>query len=524
MDLSHIVIIVDSLRIESWKCAVIKKIITLDFVEKVNIINIDSDTNLTNKSIYPQNKLLRLIEKILFGVEYEALSLQDVSTFGVAVEDGKESTAINASIVINLSSKSLPKNIKVTTLQGVWRYFFGDYKQQSSHHVGRSEYLDRKGYVDTGIIAENWENHHYILHQKKSALDHLSMCVGIENVLWGCVNFIPTLLEKLHRYGEDYLNNKQVLKADSGQVGSRKSGMLKEWFICIKSYSRQIIVNSIFPCKWILLIDKEPADVKPYPQYEQIKKHQKLLPPRGKFWADPFIVNKGEDTYIFFEELEYKNWKGYISYMKVDSNDGYSHPTKILERPYHLSYPFIFSYDNEMYMIPESRENNTMELYHCENFPDQWTFKHKVMEGLQACDTTLLEYQGKWWMFTVLNSHEKCMNAEDLYIFYADSPLAKDWTPHRNNPVISDATIARSAGNFFIQNGKLYRPSQNCSGIYGKSLNINEVIELTADSYKEKKIYEDTATWSLRVEGVHTYNQTEKLVVSDAQYYQFLLW
>jgi hypothetical protein len=233
------------------------------------------------------------------------------------------------------------------------------------------------------------------------------------------------------------------------------------------------------------------------------------------FWADPFVVIKDNESYIFFEELSYKDWKGYISYIKMNADKSFTKPKKILQKDYHLSYPFIFQYEDAYYMIPESAENRTIELYKCNAFPEKWEFQKNIMQDVRACDTTLIEHNGLWWMFSVICGHDKCMNTEDLHIFYSDNPLSNNWTSHKNNPVVSDATNARPAGKIFSNNGKLYRPSQSCAAIYGKGLNINEIIELSTEAYKEKKIHEDTAEWSSRVSGLHTYNHEGNLSVSD---------
>ena len=81
-------------------------------------------------------------------------------------------------------------------------------------------------------------------------------------------------------------------------------------------------------------------------------------------------------------------------------------PKKIIEKPYHLSYPFVFSYDNEFYMIPETGSNSTIELYKCLEFPEKWEMAAILMKDVRAYDTTILHKDGKWWLFTNICENE----------------------------------------------------------------------------------------------------------------------
>jgi len=49
---------------------------------------------------------------------------------------------------------------------------------------------------------------------------------------------------------------------------------------------------------------------------------------------------------------------------------------------------------------------------------------------------------------------------------------------HPKNPVKNDLTSSRPAVTMFERDGKIYRPTQNCSNSYGGSIVINCVTEL----------------------------------------------
>jgi hypothetical protein len=42
----------------------------------------------------------------------------------------------------------------------------------------------------------------------------------------------------------------------------------------------------------------------------------------------------------------------------------------VLERPYHLSYPYVFFVGDDAFMLPETAANGAIELYRAVSFPD----------------------------------------------------------------------------------------------------------------------------------------------------------
>jgi len=106
--------------------------------------------------------------------------------------------------------------------------------------------------------------------------------------------------------------------------------------------------------------------------------------------------------------------------------------------------------------------------------------------------------------------------SDELCVYHADSPLARDWVPHSMNPVISDCKLARPAGNIYQQNGHTYRPSQNCSNHYGYGFNLNVIETLTEDEYKETPVSSVKPNWEKKIKGTHTFNRAGKLHIIDA--------
>jgi hypothetical protein len=114
-----------------------------------------------------------------------------------------------------------------------------------------------------------------------------------------------------------------------------------------------------------------------------------------------------------------------------------------------------------------------------------------------------------------LAENEGAFPEVELFLFYSDELFTTEWISHPFNPVISDVTTARPAGRLFIKNGKIYRPSQDCSKMYGHGFNINEVLSLSETKYLEKKIAEVKPNWDSKLIGTHTYTSTETFVIID---------
>jgi hypothetical protein len=262
----------------------------------------------------------------------------------------------------------------------------------------------------------------------------------------------------------------------------------------------------------------EKGPLPPDPSFKE------LVPPKGQLWADPFLFMNDERYYLFFEEWQ-EHHNGYICVVELDEvGNPITPPKVVLKKDYHLSYPFVFQYQGQIFMIPETGHNGTIELYQAVSFPDQWKLEQTLLEDFNVVDSTLLEHDQRWWMFAnvakkSLDSEAGSEDFDELHIFFADVPTGP-WTAHPLNPVISDVRSARSAGHIYRFNGILYRPSQDCSVCYGYAVVINKIIELTTESYQEKIVTKILPDWKSNRFGVHTMNFKGTRIVYDYQFYR----
>jgi len=238
-----------------------------------------------------------------------------------------------------------------------------------------------------------------------------------------------------------------------------------------------------------------------------------LNPPPGAYWADPLTWIHNGQPFLFAEEFLYAAKRGRIVCLTLDEEMRVTSNQVALERPYHLSYPFVFEHEGETYMIPETASRRAIELYRCVEFPQRWEFVHEVMRDIYAVDATLLQHGGRWWLFANCMSAAGASSWDELHIFHADSPLATQWTPHALNPVLADARFARPAGRFFVHAGELYRPSQDSSRRYGYAINLNRVEILNEREYREtpaQKILPHAGILT-----THTYSRAENWILTD---------
>ena len=213
----------------------------------------------------------------------------------------------------------------------------------------------------------------------------------------------------------------------------------------------------------------------------------------------------------------FKTRKAHISVLKLDKEGNLLSSERIIEKPYHLSYPFIFELNGEYYMIPESRGDRSIQLYICRNFPDKWEFVRNLKEEIAATDSTLFYYSDKWWLFTsvdVLNN--PAVPFSELFLYFADDLFSGHWISHPMNPIVTDIKTSRPAGNIFVFNNKIYRPSQDCSGSYGKAFNLNQIVKLSEEFYEEIQISKVEPDWDRKIIGTHTINFNNNIVVIDA--------
>ncbi|SDJ60588.1 hypothetical protein SAMN04487898_103376 [Pedobacter sp. ok626] len=206
---------------------------------------------------------------------------------------------------------------------------------------------------------------------------------------------------------------------------------------------------------------------------------------RADYSADPFAIKIDNDVYIYYEELNFWEGKGKIRVIKNLDFKNKETVSGILPEGIHLSYPYIFKEASDFYCIPETSEALEVSLYHLKPESSiQLQKKRILLEGAAYVDSSLIFYKDKYWLFTSISQKKN-----ELYIFYADT-LDGGFTGHALNPISVESKESRGAGNLFIVDGELYRPSQNSNHRYGGSIMINKITQLTENAFSQKAEFE----------------------------------
>jgi hypothetical protein len=239
----------------------------------------------------------------------------------------------------------------------------------------------------------------------------------------------------------------------------------------------------------------------------------KLEAPQLHFVADPFVVSHNDEEFCFVEEFSYLQQRGKIAVYNITERS--FRVGTALDEAFHLSFPFLFYYKNQLFMCPESCQRKEIRIYRCVAFPLNWILERIIMRDVDAADTMLFEKDGRWWMFTNIdpvNSRDHC---SELFIFSSDSPLSTEWAPHVLNPIIVDASRARNGG--LLRDGiRYFRVSQSHTlDVYGRRACINEIIELTDASYLEVPVGEITPNFRKGILGTHHLHSNGKSTVWD---------
>jgi hypothetical protein len=349
-----------------------------------------------------------------------------------------------------------------------------------------------------------------IAHESWARTLPISVAKSRGNLFAKSTEFVARALKELHAVGPEWLETRTVPArapltdsttakgtgiADVARMGARLVERAASKITHVEQWSIAFRFTQIEP--WNASLDG----------------FFRMQPPKDRFWADPFPIQRNGKSFIFFEELPFAAGKAHISVVEVDRAGRVSDPVRVLERDYHLSYPFLLEDGGELYMIPETAGNRTVEIYRCVEFPHKWRRERVLIDGIRAADATLHRENNRWWMFANVGAEGAEMH-DELHLFSADK-LMGAWNPHRRNPVKSDVRSARPAGRLFTQAGRLYRPAQVCAPLYGSGVAINRVTNLSHEEYAEEEERRIVPAPESGLLGLHTINRAGDLSVVD---------
>lgn len=239
------------------------------------------------------------------------------------------------------------------------------------------------------------------------------------------------------------------------------------------------------------------------------------------FLADPFLLSTTNGQIkIILEDFTYDDDYGKIALLTLDKQFRQIDHKIVLDTKSHLSYPFVFSENNKHYIFPETKQNGKLSCYEYNPQDESLNFVKDILD-LPLLDSTILKYGSKFWIFATISERE---NDSKLYVFFSDSLLGP-YTSHPSNPIKSGLNGTRSAGSFIEVDGIIYRPTQNCQNIYGESITINKITELTEtdvaeEPYMNIKINKKNKN-NCGIHTIHTINVMNSIIVVDGLHWTF---
>lgn len=185
------------------------------------------------------------------------------------------------------------------------------------------------------------------------------------------------------------------------------------------------------------------------------------------FIADPFFLKKDSLFYLFVEHLVEE--KGVVSYLTSPDFQEWSFDGIIINEPFHMSYPQVFEWEGEYYMIPETTRSDRILLYEATSFPTQWSVADTLIEETVK-DPTFLYQDGYFYLFG--------MDTKYVHRVFVSSDLKKGWKEHPQSP-IGIGNKKRSAGSVIYKDGKKYLPVQGTRHGYGSEVYVREIKKVT---------------------------------------------
>ncbi|KFC81624.1 glucosamine inositolphosphorylceramide transferase family protein [Buttiauxella agrestis] len=279
----------------------------------------------------------------------------------------------------------------------------------------------------------------------------------------------------------------------------------------LNTYS-MLIKKLFFHESWDIMIIKNNSHLFPENTLDILNNSKaQLLRKKYTFQADPFIIEKEDKLYVFYEAFSFLNSRGMLKCRVLDSNLGEVEDIKLEGfdgLKCHLSFPFLFYHEGELFMIPESSERKEVMLFRCTEFPGRWEMIKVLISDAEFTDNIYFTSGDKSYLISTTMKNE-------MVIHTACSLFGK-W--EKITPTLKLSNYHhRGAGKPYFVNNKNYILTQECHpDCYGKSIYIKELIGISPLNFEEKLVANISPLINQSA-GVHTLNFTDSYIVYDTK-------
>lgn len=235
-----------------------------------------------------------------------------------------------------------------------------------------------------------------------------------------------------------------------------------------------------------------------------------------RYWiADPFLVQEENEVFLFVEIYDRYKSKAYLGVMPLYPNKG--ELREVFEFDAHSSYPCVFKWNDQYYMVPESGARRKLSLLRCIDFPYEWEEVAILDDEADLADCTVFNYEGslKVFLYERLSKSENNLSVADLNI-------EKGRLENVMQVVHYDDNNGRCGGNVFVNSsGDYIRVVQPGTKRYGEKIEFYK-FSISGGGYKEEKIGEITPEQiemeGVKFNGTHTFNRCGGIEVIDVLY------
>ena len=426
--------------------------------------------------------------------------------------------ALDLDVLLQFGFGRLGGGVLAAAKSGVWSYRHAD---TSAYRGGPPMLWELiEGNPTSGVelqrLGDGPDDSLPLIKARFTTADTTSAAVNGYGPYWCTTHFVIQKLHELHRLGWAHLENvapaNKPYGGKRGQYRDPTNADMAQWLVPHVARVTLRRLNTLLrrlsgrttTIHWRLgLRRSDRAMYEDYAPATALRSFRWIDSPRGHFWADPYLHEADGKVLLFFEDFDYTSRLGSIAVADL-ADDGTVHdPRIVLQRPYHLSYPQVFRHAGETWMVPESSESGAIELWRARGFPDDWVLEQRLIE-IRAVDPTVVQHEGRWWLFATPMA--VLGHFAQTYLWSADQ-LIGPWRLHEGGVVCSDVSRARPAGRIFVSGNRLVRPSQDCSGRYGRAIWFNEIERLDQAAYVERPVVRISSSGTPGLIGLHTYSR-----------------
>ena len=237
---------------------------------------------------------------------------------------------------------------------------------------------------------------------------------------------------------------------------------------------------------------------------------------KNRWFADPFLLDVTDKEYVVLAE-DFEDERGYAVISKLVVNRHtleLKEVKQLLDRGTHLSFPVIRREGNEVCVYPENSESGELNIYRYDQNAERLV-KVETLRPAALTDAVAIEYGGESLMFATTLPNPNG-NKLDMYIKRNGNYELKD-------TIIVQGRTARMGGDFFWEDGTLYRPAQDNNECYGGALIIQKVV-VRNGKWTFVDVKRLTSPHPQYTTGLHTFNSYKGTTVVDIHGYRKHAW